>query len=172
MLDGVLGNLHRIAVSLLGVDLDANLAAEHLQLVDGRRTVDVARHQQHLAAPLALEHRGELAREGRLTRTLKTGDEYHGRRTLEPDVGGRAAHELRQLVADNLGHHLPRLHRLEHILSQRLLLHLVGEVFGDLIVDVGVDERTANLLERLGDVDFGDAAFALENLERPFEFVG
>ena len=45
MLDGVLGNLHRIAVSLLGVDLDANLAAEHLQLVDGRRTVDVARHQ-------------------------------------------------------------------------------------------------------------------------------
>ena len=56
--------------------------------------------------------------------------------------------------------------------AQRLLLHLVGEGLGDLVIDVGVDERAADLLERLRDVDLRDAALALEYFERPFEFVG
>ena len=36
----------------------------------------------------------------------------------------------------------------------------------------GVDQRPADLLEGFGDVDFGDAAFALDQLEGPFEFIG
>ena len=169
--DGVLRDLHGVFVPLLGVDLDADLAAEDLQLVDGRRTVDVARNEQHLTSLLRLDVGRELAREGRLARALETGDEDDGRRPFEADVRGRAAHELGQLVAHDLGEHLPGFHGFQHVLTQRLLLHRVGEGLGHLVVDVGVDERPADLLERLGDVDLGDAPFALEYLERPFEFV-
>ena len=169
--DAVFGDLHRIHVALFGVDLHADLSAQHFQLVDGRGTVNVAGHQQHLTALLAFEHRGQLAREGSLTRTLQTRDQDYGRRALQPDVRGRAAHQLSQLVAHDLGHHLPRFDGFEHVLAQRLLFHLVGEALGDLIVDIGVDQRAANLFERLRDVDFGDAALALEDFERPFEFV-
>ena len=172
VLDGVLRDLHGVFVPLLGVDLDADLAAEDLQLVDGRRTVDVARNEQHLPALLRLDVGRELAREGRLARALETGDENDGRRPFEADVRGRAAHELGQLVAHDLGEHLSGFHGFQHVLTQRLLLHRVGEGLGHLVVDVGVDERPADLLERLGDVDLGDAPFALEYLERPFEFVG
>ena len=50
----VFGDLHRVHVALLGVDLHADLSAQHLQLVDGRGTVNVAGDQQHLTALLAL----------------------------------------------------------------------------------------------------------------------
>lgn len=163
--DGVLGDLHRVFVPLFGVDLHSDLPAEHLQLVDGRGTVYVACHQQYLAAFLAFDECRELAREGGLTRALQTRDQDHGRVALQPDVCGRAAHQFGQLVAYDLGHHLPGLHRLEHVLPQRLLLHLVGERFCDLVVDVGVDQRTADLLERFRYVDLGDAPLALEDFE-------
>ena len=84
---------------------------------------------------------------------------------------GRAAHQLGQLVADDLGHHLSRLDGFEHVLAQGFLLHFVGEGLGNLVVDVGVDQRAADLLERLRDVDLGDAPLAFENFERPFEFI-
>ena len=169
--DRVLRDLHGVRVSLFGVDLHADLTAQHLQLVDGGRTVDVAGDEQHMAPLLLFEEGGQLAREGRLARTLQTGDQDDGRSAFQADVGGRAAHELRQLVAHDLGHHLPRLDSRQHVLTQRFLLHLVGERLGDLVVDVGVDQRTADLFERLGDVDLCDAAFAFEDLERPFEFI-
>ena len=171
VLDTVLGDLDRIPVTLLGVDLHADLSAEHFQLVDGCGTVNVACHQQHLAALLRLEQRSQLAREGRLTRTLQTRDQNHRRRALQPDVRGRAAHQFGQLVADDLGHHLSRLDGFEHVLAQGFLLHFVGKGLGDLVVDVGVDQRAADLLERLRDVDLGDAPLAFENFERPFEFI-
>jgi len=169
--DRVLRDLHGVRVSLFGVDLHADLTAQHLQLVDSGRTVDVAGDEQHMAPLLLFEEGGQLAREGRLARTLQTGDQDDGRSAFQADVGGRAAHELRQLVAHDLGHHLPRLDSRQHVLPQRFLLHLVGERLGDLVVDVGVDQRAADLFERLGDVDLCDAAFAFEDLERPFEFI-
>ena len=159
-------------VSLFGVDLHADLTAEHLQLVDGGRTVDVARHEQYLTPSLAFEERGQLARKGRFARTLQTRDEDHGGGAFQPDVGGRAAHQGRQFVAHDLGHHLTRLDGFQHVLSECFGLHFVGESLGYLVVDVGVDQRAADLLEGLRDVDFRDAAFALEEFERPFEFIG
>ena len=163
--DGVFGDLYWVFVPLFGVDLHSDLPAEHLQLVDGRGTVYVACHQQYLAAFLAFDECRELAREGGFTRALQTRDQDHGRVALQPDVCGRAAHQFGQLVAYDLGHHLSGLHRLEHVLSQRFLLYLVGKRFSDLVIDVGVDQRTADLLERLRYVDLGDAPLALQDFE-------
>ncbi len=103
---------------------------------------------------------------------MQTRDKDHGGRALQLYVGRRAAHELRQLVAHDLGHHLPGLHGRQHVLTHRLLLYLVGESLGDLVVYVGIDQRAAYLFQRLGDIDFGDAAFAFQYFERSFKFVG
>ena len=58
---GVFGDLHRVFAALFGIYLDADLPSEHLQLVDGCRTVNVAGDQQHLPAFLALDERSQLA---------------------------------------------------------------------------------------------------------------
>ena len=157
-------------IPLFGIDFGSDLSAQHLELVDGRRTIDVARHEQHLASLLALEHRRQLAREGSLTGALQTGDQDDRRRALQLDVGRRAAHELCQLVADDLGNHLSRLDGLEHVLSQGLLLHLVGEGFGYLVIASASISARRISLRVSATVDFGDAAFALDQLEGPFEF--
>ena len=88
------------------------------------------------------------------------------------DVGRRAAHERRQFVADDLGHHLSRLDGGQDILAQGFLFDGIGEGLGDPVVDVGVDQCAADLLQRLGDVDLGDAPLALQNLEGAFQFIG
>ena len=169
--DRVLGDLHRIAVSFLGIDLDTDLLPQNLQLVDGRRTIDVPRHEQHLPSFLAFDQIGQLTRKSRLTGTLQTGDQHDGRTSFQTDVGHRAAHQRRQLVADDLSHHLAGLDRAEHVLPERLGLHLVGERLGHLVVHVGVDQRAADLLQALGHIDLGDSALTLEDFERPFELV-
>ncbi len=56
ILHSILRNLHGIHVAVLGVDLHAYLAAKNLQLVNCRRTVDIACNQQHTTAAFALEH--------------------------------------------------------------------------------------------------------------------
>ena len=72
VVDGVLGYLHGVLVAFLGIHGDVQLPAQHLQLVDGRRAVHVARHQQGALAPLGAQHVGQLAREGGLARPLQT----------------------------------------------------------------------------------------------------
>ncbi len=42
----------RVLLASLGVDRDAELLAEDVQLVDGRRALQVGGHQQRLAAAL------------------------------------------------------------------------------------------------------------------------
>ncbi len=169
VLDSVLGDLDGVHVTLLGVDLDTHLLTQDLELVDSGRTIDVAGHEQHLTALLRLDQLCQLAREGRLTRTLQTGDQHHGGRAFELDVGCRATHELSQLVAHDLGHHLTRLDGLQHILTHCLLLYLGGKVLGYLIVYVGIEQCLAYILQRFRYIDFGDFAFTFQNLKRPFQ---
>ena len=38
---------------------------------------------------------------------------------------------------------------------------------GDLVIDIGINQRTANLFESLGHVDFGNSALTFEDFERP-----
>ena len=148
------------------------MITEYLQLFDCRRTIHVARNEQHLTTLLALDVRGYFARKGRFTRALQTGNQHNRRRTLQFDVRCRTAHQRGQFVADDFGHHLPRFDRLQHVLSESLLLDLVGKRLGDLVIDIGIDERTTNLFERLRNIYLGNTPFAFENFERPFEFIG
>ena len=163
--DGVLGNLHRVHIALLGVDLHAHLLAQDFELVDGCGAVDIACHEQHAAALFALELEGEFTGEGGLTGALQTCNQDNGRVAREVDVGGGAAHKCGQLITHNLGHHLTGLHGGEHVGTESLLLNLIGKGLGDLVVHIGINQRTANLFESFGHVNLGNLTLTLEYLE-------
>ena len=64
--------------------------------------------------------------------------------------------EENQFVVDELDELLARRHGREHVRVQRLFLDAVGELAGNLVVDVGIEERAADLPHRLRDVEIGD----------------
>ena len=70
--DGVFCDFDRILVAVLCVDGDANLLGEHLELVYGGGTVDVAGHEQRALSLFRFELAGEFAGEGCLTGALQT----------------------------------------------------------------------------------------------------
>ncbi len=70
---------------------------------------------------------------------------------------------------DNLHHHFARLYGCEHILSQSLCLYGVGEVLCYLVVDVGVKERSAHVLQGFRNVYLCYFALPLQELEAAFE---
>src|SRR5699024_11746348 len=101
VLDRVFGDLHRADGSHLK-DGGVHLCADHLQLLNRSRTVDVTGDQQRAASLLA-EHFGKLCRVGGLTGTLQTAhhdDGWNLGRKVDAAVGG--AHQLGQLVANDL----------------------------------------------------------------------
>ena len=66
----VLGDVHRVGLGALVVDGHAQLLAQGLELVDGRRTVDVARHHGRALA-LGEQELGQLAAGRGLARALQ-----------------------------------------------------------------------------------------------------
>ena len=165
----ILRNLYRILDTILSINRDTGLLAHDLQLVDGCRTIDVARGQKHLHALLRLAEVRKFRGKSRLTGTLETGNQDNAGITLNINVLGTAAHELGELIMDNLDHHLLRFHGRQHILAHRLVLHAVAEFLRHLVAHVGIKQRLANVLYSLGDIDFRNFSLSLENLERPFQ---
>ena len=66
-----LGNDNGVLLLRHGEDVNGDLGAERVQLVDSRRTVDVRGGQKDFAALFALEVRAQFGGESRFTRTLK-----------------------------------------------------------------------------------------------------
>ena len=54
------------------------------------------------------------------------------------------------------------LHCRQHVLSQGLLLHLVGERLGHFVVDIGIEQGATDVFQRLRHIDLGDFAFTLK----------
>ena len=66
---------------------------------------------------------------------------------------------------DDLDHELLRLNRSNYVLANGLDLYTVAELLGNVIADVGVKQRPADVLYGLRYIDFGNFAFALKYLE-------
>ena len=168
----VLGDFHRILLSVLGEYGHSDLFSERAQLVYRGGAEGVAGGEHDLHAFLALEIQRELAAECGLSGTVETSDEQYGGRTLDVDFSVLGAHEFGQFVMYDLDHHLLGLDGCEHVGAHGLLLYPVAEVLGDLVGNVGVEQGTANLLEGLGYVYFGYLAFALQYLEGTLQSFG
>ena len=69
----------------------------------------------------------------------------------------------------DLHHHLLRLHGRENARADGLVFHLVAEILGYFVAYIGIQEGLADVLDGFRNIDFGDLAFTLEYLERPFQ---
>ena len=84
----------------------------------------------------------------------------------------RAAEELDEAIMDDADELLPRLEGLGDIAPDRVGLHARDEVVRDIHLHIGLEQRVADIRERLGDVGLGDRALAGEFAEDIGETVG
>ena len=133
-----------------------------MQLVDGGGAVDIAGDQERVAALLAQVNR-QLGGVGRLAGALETDQHHDLRRAV-----GRAqrlplgAEDADQFLVDDADHRLRRGQRFQDILTDGPLAHGGDEVLDDLEIDVGLEQRPADLVHRLVDVRFGQPPLARE----------
>src|SRR3954449_7340946 len=166
-------DVDRRAVGALLVDVGADLGAELDELVDGGRPVDVARRHRDRRAVLGLQVAGELGARGRLARALEAGHEDHGRRPRrERDAHRGAAHQRRELLVDDLDDLLARVELADDLGAEAALLHRRRELLDDLEVDVGLEQRKADLAHGLVDVVLGQRPVGADVGERLLELLG
>ncbi len=132
-------------------DGDLQLLPELLELIDGRRPLQVGGDEGRRMPFLAEEQR-ELGGRSRLARALEAGEQDHGRRPPgEGDLGASAPHQVGQLVVDDLHDLLARGEALRQLQAERARLHARHEVLDDLEVDVRLEQRETDLAHRFRD---------------------
>ena len=169
-LDAVLRDLDRV-LRVLAVDRDLDLAAELLELVDRGRALEVGGDERGLLAVLAQQQR-ELGGGRRLARALEAGEQDHRRRPPEgePRVAGPISAVSSSWTIFTTC--WPGVEALQDVLAERALLDLGDEVLDDLEVDVGLEQREADLAHRLRDRLLVEPALAAEVAEGVLELVG
>ena len=156
------------------VNAHARLLSDDGQLLNRRRALHVGGDEHGMLALLRQPLR-ELARRGRLARALQPEHQHDAgplARRLQSPFG--APEERDHLVADDLDDFLrgrqaaqdvlPRLHRVH-----RPVADAVDECLDDLEVDVGLQERQADLAQRGLDVLGREPRFAAKTLEDVLE---
>ena len=163
----------RLLVGRAGEPLGAGLLRHRLELLDGGRPVDVARHGQHLLLALLDQVLGQLGGGGGLAGALQAGHQDHRRRLRrQVDVGDALAHGGGQFAVDDADQRLARLERAQHFLAQRLFLDAGDEVAHHRQRDVGLEQGHAHFAQHVLHVVFGDAGLAAHLLDEAGEFVG
>ena len=163
---------HRHRVGRLGVHRHADALAEHAQLLDRGRTLEVGADEQR-SAVLALEQLGQLGRGGRLPGALQARHHHDARRLRRRrELAGGAAEGLDQLLVDDLDDLLRGAEALGDLGALRPLLHPPDEVAGDDDVDVGLEQRHPQLATDLVDLLVGELPAAAELGEDAVEAVG
>ena len=89
----------------------------------------------------------------------------------EDELAAGAAHQLRELLVDDLDDHLAGVEALEHAGADRLLADVGDELLGDLEVDVGLEQREADLAHRLVDVGLAQLPARAQVRERALEAI-
>ncbi len=149
MLHGRLRSLDRIPPEFPCVDRHIDLLAEHLELFDGGRALEVARGQ-HGSPALAGQAGCQLGSRRGLARSLQPNHEDHaGQRGAELDLRAAVAQKVRELVMHDLDELLAGLDSLDHRLSESPLLNARQELARDLIVDVRLEKHPTHLTKPL-----------------------
>ena len=136
--------------------VDCKISPQTRQLVTGCRTTRICCNQEH-PFPLTLEVPPELAARRCLSSTLESyhhNDSRGGRG--QSQTGSLAAHHLPQLLPHDLDDLMTRGQALEDFLTNCLFANSLDEVLDDLEVDIGFEQREANLFQRFRDVLFGE----------------
>ena len=153
--------------------VDADLFAQHRELLLRCGTFHVERRHQHLALVAFGQALGDLGRGRRLARPLEPDqhDRDRGRR-IEVDRLRFAAEGLDQRIVDDLDHHLAGLDRLHDRRAHGLRARAVDERAHDLERDVGLEQRAPDLAHRHVDVLLGEGAAAGQFIQYAGELFG
>ena len=115
----------------------------------------------------------ELRRRGRLARALEAGEQDHRRRPArERELRAPLPHQLGQLLVDDLHDLLAGRQALQHLGAERACLHAHEELLDDLEVDVGLEQREADLAQRLVEILLGEDPAVAQARENALELVG
>ena len=166
------GDLHRPLLHRGGEHRHPDLLAEHVQLLDGRRSVDVGRHQQGRAA-LRLQLFGQLRGGGGLARALQAGEHDHRRPlAVEAQRLGLAAEQLDQFVVHHFDHLLTGRQAGEHLLTDGLGGDRGHKFPDNAEVDIRLEQRRAHLAHGFLNIFLSQRAMATQLLEDAFQAVG
>ena len=137
--DAVLGDLHRVSLSLLE-HRQSQLTAHRFQLLDGRRTVHVAGHQQGIFT-LAFHISCQFCAVGGLTCALQA-HQHHNAWRFTGDIQFLAvtAHQGDQLFVDDLNDHLCRIQAFQNICAHCPFGDALDKVFHDFEVHVRLQQ--------------------------------
>lgn len=170
LLDGALGDVDRV-LAVTAEDRHADLATERGKLVGSSGTVDVARGEQRRAA-LLLEQVGKLYGSRGLTGALQAHEHDDIRNAVtknELALGG--AEHLGELVEHDLDDVLRRRQRLHDLGGHAALLSLSNELLDDLKVNVGLEQRHANVAHGRGDIGLGQLTLAAQAVKCVVEAI-
>ena len=151
------------ALVALVVDGHAELLAQRLELVDGRRTVDVAGHHGRGSCPAAsrklasLPQAVVLPEPCRPTIMMTVGGRGENVSLVEADPMRAVSSSLTILMNCCAGVRLSSTSA-----PKRALLDLVDELLDDLVVDVGLEQGQADLAGSPLDVFVRELALPLE----------
>ena len=163
LLDGSPRDLDRADLVAQGEERNLHLLSIDTQLIDRRRTVDIAGDEDRRPAR-RLELSGQFRCRRGFTGTLKTyhHDDGNLARRTKCDLSGLRAHHLGQLVVDDLHDRLRRCEAVQHLLTDGLFLHLRDEFLHQLEVDIGLEQCHTHLAERLIDIVLGKLSLPTE----------
>ena len=163
-----LRNRDRILVRAIRVNRNLELLAEHVQLVDSRRALQVARHEQRLAARAA-------SASGRACRSIVVLPEPcrpHIISTVTSSVPLQVQrmihrpHQVDELLIDDADDLLARIERLENLLADRLLGDVLHELPHDREAHIRLEQRLLDELQPVAHVRFGELPLAAQRLQR------
>ena len=170
LLNGALGDVDRMR-AVAAEDRYADLSAKRGQLVGSGGTVDVARGEQRRAA-LLLEQVGKLYGSRGLTGALQADEHDDVGDTVAKDelaLGG--AEHLGELVEHDLDDVLCRRQRLHDLGGHAALLGLGDKLLDDLKVNVGLEQRHADVAHGRGDIGLGQLALAAQTVKCVVEAI-
>ena len=156
------GARHRIHLTRGVVHPHTGLRRDDRQLLDGRRTSHVRRHDNRVAA-LFRQPLRQLARGRGLARALQPEHQNHARTSrglLQPALG--IAEQREQLIANDLDDLLARGQALEDRLIHRPIAHAIDERLDDLEVDVRFEQRQPDFPEGVLDRGLRETCFSLD----------
>src|SRR5438874_1391771 len=168
--DSRLGDADDVGRTAIGVDGHIELRAECLELVNGGWTVDVGGNEACRLA-LGFELARELGGRCRLSGALQANHHDDGRRHgAELERFTTFAEHRRELVIDDLDELLSWRNGAQLRDADRLLLDPFQEFTGELKVDIGLEEDTADLAESFLYIGFIEDPTSAESRERRLEF--
>ena len=168
---GFLGDLHGISLAPFE-HFHADLTADHLQLLDGCGTIDVAGDQQGLFAAFFNEV-AQFCRHGGLARALQAAEHINcGRLGRIGKLGVLAAHELGELVVYDLDDLLAGSEASQDFLPHGAFGDFFDEVLDHQEVDVRFQKRQTHFPQGALYILLGKLSAIRELFKGALQFVG